>query len=139
MPATWNPKYPDFANRKAGAGLNDEDTAEQWAVKGLDGTVKPLEWMLPPPTSHLDSFAYESARIGSPYFNRLAKITGRSKLHVRFKPSGKQTRTTHYVYFFTDDSYGEATFEKMKAAIHPGAEVVNQILIANAVPYERVH
>lgn len=138
MADVWFPKYPNFATRPAGSGVDDVDSGDDFKIKGQDGQVRPLEWMLPPPTSHLDSFAYESVRIGSPYFNRLAKLSGHSKLHVRFKPSGRMQKRTHYVYRFEDDARGEAVLEKMKAAVHPGAEVVNEILIAERVPYERL-
>lgn len=138
MAERWNPKYHDFANRPAGSGLDDENTGDQFKIQGADGQYRPLEWLKPPPTSHLDSFAYESKRPGSPYYNKLAKISGRSKLHVRFKPNGTKTKTTHYIYLFDDDARGERIFDQIKVAQHPGAEVVNEILIKEHIPYERL-
>jgi len=134
----WTPKYPEFATRPAGSGLNDDETGDDWMIKDANGAMRPLEWVPAPATSHLHSFAYESARVGSPYFSRLAKISGLSKLYVRFKPNGKQTKITHYAYKYTDDRMGESHFDLMRAATRPGAEVVNAILIAQQIPYERL-
>jgi hypothetical protein len=138
MPTTWDPKYPEFAVRKAGSGLDDRTSGDDFKIKAIDGTMRPLEWYQPPATSHLHSFAYESFKPGSPFYNSLRKFEQKSILHVRFKPSGKITKVTHYIYYFTDDGYGSQVLETMKQAAHPGAEVVNEILIANKVPYARV-
>jgi len=132
----WTPKYPEFANRQT-ATLSSPNVGDDFKVKGADGAFRPLDWMLPPPTSHLHSFAYESTNRTSRYYSRIQALTGRSVLHVRFKPSGRNQTVSHYRYFFTDDGYGQQVLQAMRAAEHPGAEVVNEILIANKVPYER--
>lgn len=140
MAERWNPKYPDFATRQAGAILNERN-GDDWTVTGLDRQPKPLEWVQAPATSHVHSFAYESMNHQSPYFSRLAKIGGTNKIHVRFEPNSDSildTWITHYVYSIQDNAEADWIWRSLNETEHPG-EIVHSVLIAKKIPYERLH
>lgn len=134
MAEQWKPIYPDFAIRPEG-GLDEKEQGVTTTVMDVDAVVKEIQWNPTPNDSHVDSFAYESMRITSPFYSREARRNGHSMLHVRFKEKGRIPRT-HYIYEFTDDRSGEGVFDQMKAAEHPG-KIVHHVLIANKVPYDR--
>lgn len=117
----WDPKFPDFTW--------DKSDLRHAPLSGRD-----LEWVTPPPTSHLLAFYFDDARSRSKA-NVVMTRKNDSYLIVRFKPSGKRG-VTEYYYFFNDHERGARIFEKMKAAAHPG-QVVHDDLIGGRVPYDR--
>jgi len=133
----WTPKYPDFATAPEGRNLDAEEQEIAESNRGIDKQDRPAVVTPAPATSHLEGFMYQSKEFNSPYQDRFTRLyIQKSVLHVWFKPSGKYGRT-HYKYFYESDALGESHFDALRAADHPG-QVVNDVLIAQRIPYERV-
>ena len=127
---TWAPKFPDFALDRegtVGAPIHDPD------VQSGGGSV---EWVTPPPDSHLHSFRFHDAR----RIAFLRKFRGNvSILTVRFKPPKGQPHKgiSEYEYEFADHAQGERVFQQMQTMAHPGEMI--QELIRLKIPYRPTH
>ncbi len=115
----WKPKYPDF----------EWEHSDRTTVRPSTGGP---DWTPAPASSHVDSFRFFDARKRG--FGLDGK--GNSRIAVRFKPNGKQFRVTEYDYFFSDHAVAEAVWNMLINAAHPGV-IVQEVLIANKVPYNR--
>ena len=119
----WDPIY-DFGE---GGGKKIE--------VGLDPTGD-IPWKAAPGTSHVLRFRLYDVR--NPLAMKIARIreSGRSEIHVQFKPSGRNPVTT-YLYKFDDADLAEQIYLEMWGAAHPGS-VIHQRLIKGGIPYERI-
>lgn len=145
----WDPRFPEAASGVRAVGVDGVPEEEITAAELDSSWVRTADLSENDPnyshvwgfrwTDQLDRPSARNAALGKSLTTFVWYLP--HMLFVRFKArtskNGRQHPVTEYAYWFGSPEEARAVFEQMKATDHPG-EIVQRVLIAGGVPYEKL-